>query len=265
MNKSLIIAISVLLIISLTFGYLTINQSYRFVEDAFTIFSSASKTVLSVLGIDFGEKIDNFLPNLITTQTLGTYYDEEIQEVFNVRDKIISFLPSWIITRAKDPDSLTEIVIYPTLYSAEFNYRSTKLTIPGVGSFDGFNDSWLGTYKGISKSYCIRIEITIPDLGSVVSNRSYTYDVFIFYDNNELCYFVTYENNNIGIYSKLLTSYNFYVNEEDPAKKLNGRYELRLTDIQDSIIYKYQYSIVENFQSTGLHLSNSFDLFMKGE
>ena len=264
-NKYLIIAVCVLLVVALSLGYSTLTQSFNFVNSVFNIFSSTGKTVLSAFGMDFDSKLDNFLPDLMTTNSLGSYYDENTQTVVDIRSTIISYLPEWLIVRANDKDSRVSIKIYPSLYSADFDYYAFHGNIFNNSAIS-FGDSLYEYGNGISKQYCLRLEIRVPiEIENGVTSESVVYDTFIFYHNGSIRYFVTYETENIGIYSDRLNGRVQYSNETDISRKLNGDHELRVIDKEDTIFFKYQYSVVRNLQSTQLYINNSFDLFLKGE
>ena len=230
MNKLLIILVAILLLVSLYFNY-SMSDSMNFLTSRINWLADIGTSVAEISGIDTNATIPYFLQNL-NTANLGSYYSENTGIIYNVRDVIKSYLPTWL--KVADPKNC-KVQVYTTFYSAEFECMYTEMM---------FGTDLIVNNTVYTLNRIVRLGVTYYD----VSGRTYIYDVYMYKNPNTniINFFCTSYLNSVGYNSTQLNSYFQMKVQTRPGKPLNSQYIIQLRPdivtsnttmyVQDSII-----------------------------
>lgn len=265
-TKHIIIAVSILLVLCLAFGYTSYNQAIEFVTDKVSNISTLSQKILKISGVDFNDRVDLYVPSL-ENSNFGNWLNAD-GELMSVKTTIEEMLPNYLTNEKSD---FVEVSIYPTFYSADFKSAWSNYTMGYQKFKEAFGDSlW---YKKILDllpslpSTIDNVRITSSDriirmhVKTTTGNGFNNYDVYIWY-TDRLNYFVTYNGSDIGYYSDRLNNYSQVIKEYDYAKQLNSVHIEPLYAVfkeNKSAIYKYDN--IANLQNTDIYIQYSFEEF----
>lgn len=249
-HKFLIIALSVLLIVCLVFGYGTLRQSFGFVENTINTVGDIGNSALKLLGMDLNTSDSYFIP-IYGEKNYGSYIDSNgnLQSIDSALDSLI---PNWLRNREND---LIVLQIYPTFYSG--NIQACYTDYATLDSSLGFLIPTNPIKTIYSTDRIIRLHATICTTKAGVLD----YDIYVWKDkiDGTFCYFVTYKSTNVGYFSKYLNTFSAFEKESELDKKLNSSYIEPLG--KSSFLMGYNYDMISNVQNTNLYIEYNFDEF----
>ena len=255
MNKKyLIIAFSVLLIISLSFGF-SITKAFDFFSTQVTVLGKLANSVSEITGGDTDSYIPIYVSDL-NQADLGSYYDEYTDTLYLVKDVIKQYLPNWL--RVADTDQCS-VKVFPTYYSISLNsvYSTMNINVdPNINN--PVPDTQTIKRQRYSINRAIRLYITYYD---DERNVNQNYDVYMFYDYvaDKVAFFCTSDSSYIGYKSYRLDSITQYRDNILNTSigiiypLLNKSYKVQLHPSiaeKDTLFNKYLYDTVTDIQNT---------------
>ena len=249
--KPLYILLTVLLVVVIVFNT-SFTSAINIITNKLQTIANVSNSVAELSGADMSTNIPLYIPKLVNANNLGMYYDETNNTLIDVKDFILSKLPTWM--KISDPEQCN-VLVFPNYFSIVLNERYS----------DTYSDPFWGfktdTYD-IPVYYidrCIRLYVQVYDR---LRGNTINYDLFIFYDYkyNKLAFFSNINNNGIGNKSYKLDTYNQYLENIEKVDNnfvypnLNSSYVVPLDIVYEQHFMSNKELInynVSNIQDTG--------------